>query len=70
MRFELMTSSLPRKRSTPALAWKANALPTELLPHFLVPFGRLRRWTSHLRSVVYGSKLLPSSLVRLEFIPK
>ena len=48
MRFELMTSSLPRKRSTPELhwrslsgrrgsnprplAWKANALPTELLP--------------------------------------
>ena len=28
MRFELMTSSLPRKRSTP----EANALPTELLP--------------------------------------
>ena len=50
MRFELMTSSLPRKRSTPELhwrslsgrrgsnprplAWKANALPTELLPLF------------------------------------
>ncbi len=52
MRFELMTSSLPRKRSTPELhwpfgtflsgrrgsnsrpsAWKADALPTELLPH-------------------------------------
>ena len=48
MRFELMTSSLPRKRSTPELhwlfesgrrgsnprpsAWKADALPTELLP--------------------------------------
>ena len=29
MRFELMTSSLPRKRSTPE-----NALPTELLPLF------------------------------------
>ena len=50
MRFELMTSSLPRKRSTPELhwlvvsgrrgsnprpsAWKADALPTELLPRF------------------------------------
>ena len=49
-RFELVTSSLPRKRSTPELhrqkksgrpgsnrrhsAWKADALPTELLPHF------------------------------------
>ena len=47
-RFELVTSSLPRKRSTPELhrliwsgrrgsnsrhsAWKADALPTELLP--------------------------------------
>ena len=51
MRFELMTSSLPRKRSTPELhwlfksgrrgsnprpsAWKADALPTELLPHYV-----------------------------------
>lgn len=49
MRIELTTSSLPRKRSTPELhwrslsgrrgsnprpsAWKADALPTELLPH-------------------------------------
>ena len=49
-RIELATSSLPRKRSTPELhwrswsgrrgsnprpsAWKADALPTELLPHF------------------------------------
>jgi hypothetical protein len=47
MRFELMTSSLPRRRSTPELrghwsgrrdsnsrpsAWKADALPTELHP--------------------------------------
>ena len=55
MRFELMTSSLPRKRSTPELhwlifkkksgrrgsnprpsAWKADALPTELLPQLSV----------------------------------
>ena len=52
MRFELMTSSLPRMRSTPELhrlfdwsgrrgsnsrpsAWKADALPTELLPRML-----------------------------------
>ena len=50
MRIELTTSSLPRKRSTPELhwrswsgrrgsnprpsAWKADALPTELLPQF------------------------------------
>ena len=55
MRFELMTSSLPRKRSTPELhwlfksgrrgsnprpsAWKADALPTELLPLFFVLKG-------------------------------
>jgi hypothetical protein len=48
--FEPVASSLPRKRSTPELhrqkksgrpgsnrrhsAWKADALPTELLPHF------------------------------------
>ena len=54
-RFELSTSSLPRKRSTPELhwrslsgrrgsnprplAWKANALPTELLPQFSFLFG-------------------------------
>ena len=52
MRIELTTSSLPRKRSTPELhwrswsgrrgsnprpsAWKADALPTELLPLFKV----------------------------------
>ena len=52
-RFELVTSSLPRKRSTPELhrlneksgrrgsnsrhsAWKADALPTELLPRFFI----------------------------------
>ena len=62
-RFELVTSSLPRKRSTPELhrqcrsfgmtlwsgrpgsnrrhsAWKADALPTELLPLLLVVVGR------------------------------
>ncbi len=56
MRIELMTSSLPRKRSTPELhrqlnilsgrrdsnsrplAWKANALSTELLPQFCSKF--------------------------------
>ena len=130
MRFELMTSSLPRKRSTPELhwrslsgrrgsnprplAWKANALPTELLPlfsfllkypaldsfkfcgrrwirtteginqqiyslphlatlvfsRFFVSFGRLRCQTLHRRSVIYTSKLLSSSLVFLESIPK
>ncbi len=53
-RIELATSSLPRKRSTPELhwrslsgrrgsnprpsAWKADALPTELLPQFLRKF--------------------------------
>ena len=51
-RVELGTFSLPRKRSTPELhrlllsgrpgsnrrhsAWKADALPTELLPHYYV----------------------------------
>ena len=57
MGFELMTSSLPRMRSTPELhwlkkksgrrgsnprpsAWKADALPTELLPRLCG-----RRWT-------------------------
>ena len=54
-RIELATSSLPRKRSTPELhwrslsgrrgsnprpsAWKADALPTELLPQFSFLFG-------------------------------
>ena len=56
MRIELMTSSLPRKRSTPELhrqllflsgrrdsnsrplAWKANALSTELLPQYSFKF--------------------------------
>ena len=54
-RFELVTSSLPRKRSTPELhrqkkeserpgsnrrhsAWKADALPTELLSHIISKF--------------------------------
>ena len=60
MGFELMTSSLPRMRSTPELhrlctfsgsgkrgsnsrpsAWKADALPTELLPRLLVGGGGL-----------------------------
>ena len=53
MGIEPMTSSLPRKRSTPELhrllklsgkrdsnprplAWKANALSTELFPHFFL----------------------------------
>ena len=54
-RIELATSSLPRKRSTPELhwrswsgrrgsnprpsAWKADALPTELLPQIKSPIG-------------------------------
>ena len=54
-RFELVTSSLPRKRSTPELhrqknlserpgsnrrhsAWKADALPTELLPQYFLSY--------------------------------
>ena len=59
MGFEPMTSSLPRKRSTPELhrqkrknlsgrrdsnprlsAWKAEALPTELLPQIIKKVGR------------------------------
>ena len=64
MRFELMTSSLPRKRSTPELhwllnlsgrrgsnprpsAWKADALPTELLPH---TFGYKNSGESRIRT--------------------
>ena len=55
-RIELATSSLPRKRSTPELhwrslsgrrgsnprpsAWKADALPTELLPQFFFSKGQ------------------------------
>ena len=66
MRFELMTSSLPRKRSTPELhwlfksgrrgsnprpsAWKADALPTELLPRFIVLRRHLRRRCSSFAS--------------------
>jgi hypothetical protein len=58
-RFELLTSSLPRKRSTPELhrqknlserpgsnrrpsAWKADALPTELLSLKLCGENRIR----------------------------
>gem|GEM_PF-923779 len=84
MRFELTTSSLPRKRSTPELsrrkikkksqaavlvvislsgrrgsnsrhsAWKADALPTELLPHFVSKkvgkrFANLKKLLKHTR---------------------
>ncbi len=58
--FEPVTSSLPRKRSTPELhrlfkksgrpgsnrrhsAWKADALPTELLPLFK-NLNRVKKW--------------------------
>ena len=69
MRFELMTSSLPRKRSTPELhwlikkksgrrgsnprpsAWKADALPTELLPQF-VSYQYKKSRESRIRSYV------------------
>ena len=72
MRFELMTSSLPRKRSTPEprpLAWKANALPTELLPQFLVSESHLLRWISFLsRSFTEVNSLLrTSSALNLTF---
>ena len=84
MRFELMTSSLPRKRSTPELhwrslsgrrgsnprplAWKANALPTELLPLFSFLFGdnfvRLHFVAPHNR------KVAASLLIRLPRSPQ
>ena len=79
-RFELVTSSLPRKRSTPELhrlllsklsgrrdsnsrpsAWKADALPTELLPLKKINSlwgeqdSNLRRWKpTDLQSVLVG----------------
>ena len=93
-RFELSTSSLPRKRSTPELhwrslsgrrgsnprplAWKANALPTELLPLFrffsaitssdfilsLLTTARLLRHSSFVFLVLPKNKLQNSSLFK------
>ena len=71
MRFELMTSSLPRKRSTPELhwlfksgrrgsnprpsAWKADALPTELLPPETTKSGESRiRTYEGVRQQIYS----------------
>ena len=78
VRIELTTSSLPRKRSTPELhwrswsgrrgsnprpsAWKADALPTELLPQFSFLSGDFfvgLRVVS--RSLPQGNSLLPHS---------
>ncbi len=80
-RFELSTSSLPRKRSTPELhwrslsgrrgsnsrplAWKANALPTELLPQIIFLWAKMdsnhRRYKpADLQSAPFGhSGILP-----------
>ena len=93
-RFELSTSSLPRKRSTPELhwrslsgrrgsnprplAWKANALPTELLPLFrffsaitssdftlsLLTTSRLLRHSSFVFLVLPKNKLQNSSFLK------
>ena len=76
-RFELVTSSLPRKRSTPELhrlkeksgrrgsnsrhsAWKADALPTELLPQFLynMSFNKWGEQDSNPRPRDYKSRAL------------
>ena len=45
-------------------------LATLVFSRFFVSFVRLLRWISHRRSVIYSSKLLPSSFVRLESNPK
>ena len=71
--FEPEASSLPRKRSTPELhrqkksgrpgstrrhsAWKADALPTELLPHYCVGragFEPAKLKTADLQSALVG----------------
>ena len=79
-RFELSTSSLPRKRSTPELhwrslsgrrgsnprplAWKANALPTELLPLIMwekMDSNHRRYKPADLQSAPFGhSGILPN----------
>ena len=83
--FEPATSSLPRKCSTPELhgrnwsgrrgsnsrplAWKANALPTELLPHLFIVLrwvemdsNHRRRKPADLQSAPFGhSGIHPSS---------
>ena len=77
-RIELATSSLPRKRSTPELhwrswigrrgsnprpsAWKADALPTELLPQFSFLFGDF--FVKLPSSVSHYPKVTPSILHR------
>ena len=77
-RIELATSSLPRKRSTPELhwrswsgrrgsnprpsAWKADALPTELLPQFSFLFGDF--FVGFQSPVGHYRKVTPSSLTQ------
>ena len=75
MGFELMTSSLPRMRSTPELhrlnqsgkrgsnsrpsAWKADALPTELLPRKLYLWEVVDSNHRTLRERIYSPPQLP-----------
>ena len=73
MGFELMTSSLPRMRSTPELhrlnclsgkrgsnsrpsAWKADALPTELLPQFAPQIALFSAAPRH-KSILFCARL-------------
>ena len=55
-------------RTTEGINQQIYSLPhlaTLVFSRFFVSFVRLLRWTSHRRSVIYSSKLLPSSFVRL-----
>ena len=79
-RVELGTFSLPRKRSTPELhrlllsgrpgsnrrhsAWKADALPTELLPHYFCGESRIRTYEGVANSFTDCSRW------PLEYLPK
>ena len=89
MGIEPMTSSLPRKRSTSELhwltksgrrgsnprpsAWKADALPTELLPHYVLKIkksgeSRIRTYEG-VRQQIYSLPQL-ATLVSPQFSPR
>ena len=96
MRFELTTSSLPRKRSTPELrrrnkkshtildviflsgrrgsnsrhsAWKADALPTELLPQFLFSKNFVGKRFANLTIILKSTNLFHKKVGRAGFEP-
>ena len=89
MGIELMTSSLPRMRSTPELhrlillsgkrgsnsrpsAWKADALPTELLPHRVMwgeQDSNLRRHRQQIYSLPQLATLVSPQLLCFLFEP-